>query len=156
MGPGVAFRIGAWNISKLRDSVFCLCPSGTGFDWRVYLALTTQCIPVIIQPMVRQAYHDLLPYSKLALTYSMADVRQLPELLRSVPHGRICELRAQAARYYRALMWQAPDGIAYDLLQLSLCRRALTMWPKGQPPPAWAACARISAEHLLRHVRSLA
>ena len=147
---GFVFRIGAWNISQLRDSLFCLCPSGTGFGWRVYLALATQCIPVIIQPMVRQAFHDLLPYSKLGLTYSMADVRRLPELLRSVSPGRICALRAQAARYYRAVMWQEPDGIAYEMLQLSLCRRALAMWPREQPPPAWAACGRMTAEQLLR------
>ena len=38
----------------MRDSRFCLCPSGWGYGWRLYLAMATLCIPVIIQPMIEQ------------------------------------------------------------------------------------------------------
>ena len=67
-----------------------------------------------------QAYHDLLPYRKFTLTYSLADTPRLPRLLRSIPRRRVCQLRAQAAFYYRALMWQEPDGLACTLL-LMMC-----------------------------------
>ena len=60
-----------------------------------------------------------------------------------------------AARYYRALVWEEPDGLAYEMLQLSLCRRAAALrWRlhregKAEAPGAWAACAHTTAEALL-------
>ena len=77
--------------------------------------------------------------------------RRLPELLRRVSPRRICELRAAAASYYRAFMWEA-DGLAYDMLLLSLCRRALALHSRLRAhtgSPTWGACAQISAQTLL-------
>ncbi|KAL1518793.1 hypothetical protein AB1Y20_003073 [Prymnesium parvum] len=152
----VVFKTGDWSISMLRQAQFCLCPSGWGFGWRASLALATLCIPVIIQPLIEQAYHDLLPYKRFALFYNLADLPRLPQLLESISPRRICELRAAAARYYRALMWEEPDGRAYDMLQLSLCQRAAALHARihaeahdGRPLPTWASCANTSAEDLL-------
>ena len=150
---GIAFRTGKWHLSQMRDSTFCLCPSGWGFGWRIYLALATLCIPVLVQPMVEQAFHDLLPYSKLAISFPLSDVARLPELLRAVPPRRVCELRAAAAKYYRALLWQEPDGLAHEMLLLSLCRRALALrvhLAAEQSLPTWAMdCRSADVERLL-------
>jgi hypothetical protein len=149
---GVVFPDGGWALGDLRNATFCLCPSGWGFGWRVYLALVALCIPVIIQPMIEQAFHDLLPYDGLALHYRLADVRRLPDLLRAVPSSRVCALRAAAAKYYRTVMWQQPDGLAYEMTLLSLCRRAVALHRRlspGKALPAWARCEQLSAEQLL-------
>jgi hypothetical protein len=147
---GVVFQGRGWNIGHLRKAQYCLCPSGWGFGWRTYLAVATLCIPVIVQPLVQQAYHDLLPFENFSLFVDIADLRRLPEILRAVPPSRVCELRAAAARYYRTLLWEE-DGLAYEMLQLSLCQRAARLLQKRptETLPDWTACTRTSAESLL-------
>ena len=109
-------------------------------------------------PIPAQAYHSILPYHRFALFFDPSDLRRLPQLLRDIPPRRICDLRAAAARYYRALVWEEPDGLAFEVLQLSLCRRAAALHRMrrgagGQvgSVPSWAiACERKSAlEELL-------
>ena len=34
-----------FTLDMLRDSRFCLCPSGWGWGWRLSLAVVTQCVP---------------------------------------------------------------------------------------------------------------
>ena len=150
--PGVKFVVGKWKISQMRDSIFCLCPSGWGYGWRIYLAVAMSCVPVLVQPQVEQAYHDLLPYYRFALSYSLADIKLLPQLLRNVSNQRLYALRAAGAKYYRALMWQEPDGLAYETLLLSLCRRALAVRRHTRPQeslPAWRECEMTTVEALL-------
>ena len=112
-------------------------------------------MPVIVQPLVEQAYHDLLPYRSFALFVELHQLPQLPRLLRAVPPRRVCALRRAAARYYRALVWEEPDGLAYEMLQLSLCHRAAALYHrlhldgKAAAPGAWAACEHTTAESLL-------
>ena len=122
------------------------------YGWRIYLAVAMSCVPVLVQPQVEQAYHDLLPYHKLALSYSLSDIKLLPQLLQNVSSQRICALRAAGAKYYRAFMWQEPDGIAYETLLLSLCKRALAVrrhvWPR-ESLPEWGECALTTVETLL-------
>ena len=156
----IEIRVGAWSIRDLRDADYCLSPSGVGFGWRVHVALAALCVPVIVQPMVHQAYDDVVPYHLFSLSFPLSDVKRLPQLLRAVPAETLCTLRANAMRYYPLFLWQTPDGLAYDMLQLSLCRRALRLHQRAQGDgvgrrrsrralPPWAACARMTAEELL-------
>eukprot|EP00966_Prymnesium_polylepis_P276646 6391428-Prymnesium_polylepis.1 len=81
----------------------------------------------------------------------MKDVKHLPALLRAVSHKRRCKLRAAAAKYYRTLMWQEPMGLAFEMVLLSLCRRALALHSWERPAPSWAAgCTRVTVDTLLR------
>mmetsp|Transcript_53277 Transcript_53277/g.147184 ORF Transcript_53277/g.147184 Transcript_53277/m.147184 type:complete len:386 (-) Transcript_53277:60-1217(-) len=153
--PGVVFDVGGWGVAGLRDATFCLAPSGWGYGWRISISLAMHCIPVIIQPLVEQAYHDMLPYKSFSLRFAPADVPILPHILRHIERNRsrICELRSSAARYYRTLLWE-PPGLAYDMLQISLCRRALLRVLRDQAPaqrrlPPWYRCAQLTAESLL-------
>ena len=149
--PGVRFRRGKWAIEELTTAEFCLAPSGWGYGWRTYLALAVGCIPVIIQPHVQQAFEELLPYEQFSLRFTPAQIPQLPELLRQQPRRRVCEMRAAAHRYHRAVLWQGPDGRAYDFLMASLCKRALrVVRERSDARPQWAACAELGAEQLLR------
>ena len=58
---------GKFTFDDLRESVFCLAPSGWGWGWRLTLAMITQCVPVIIQPNVTQPYEELIPYASFSL-----------------------------------------------------------------------------------------
>ena len=121
----------------------------------MYVSLAALCIPVLVQPMVQSAYADMLPYAEFSLSYSLHDLERLPELLRAVPPERKCALRANAAKYFRLLMWQQPHGLAYDILMLSLCRRALRLANAGKlrvSTRSWEACAHTTAEELLAAV----
>ena len=88
-----------------------------------YLALATLCVPVIIQPLVEQAFHNLLPYRDMALFYSSSDLASLPDLLRAVPPNRVCELRRAAALL--------PCGGVGGARRLSVRRAAAKSLPPG-------------------------
>jgi hypothetical protein len=114
------------------------------------VALAALCVPVIIQPHVQSAFADLLPYEQFSLRYGLSDLKRLPALLRAIPPRMLCTLRANGARYGRLLTWQPPDGLAYDMLQLSLCRRAISHAGR-RATPAWdGACAHMTVDELLR------
>ncbi|KAL1499563.1 hypothetical protein AB1Y20_011764 [Prymnesium parvum] len=151
---GVVYRVGAWDAVEMRNATFCLAPSGWGYGWRTYLALSMLCIPVIIQPLVRQAFHDLLPYRKFSVTFDPIDIARLPSLLKAIPARRICKLRRAAQHYRHAMTWEQPFGRAYDMLQLTLCRRALLIHARlGRASQSHlrslSSCYNLSAEDFL-------
>ena len=106
-----------------------------------------------VHRLVQQAYEELLPYANFSLRFAPEQLRDLPALLRALPPQRVCALRAGLAKYAAAVMWQPPHGRAYDFLMASLCRRALALFrrnqPPGAPPPSWAPCAALKAEQLM-------
>lgn len=143
---------GQFTLDDLRNSRFCLTPSGWGWGWRLSLAIITQCVPVIIQPNVTQPFEDLLEgtpyaYDTFALRLQKEDIPNLPSLLRAFPVERLCAMQAMLARVYRAFLWQQPQGpnfaSAYDLTQVLLCRRAKALASRyaaqGDHPQAWLA-----------------
>jgi len=119
---------GKFTLDMLRDSRFCLSPSGWGWGWRLSLAVITQCVPVIIQPNVSQPFDDLIPYDRFALRLTKEDIPRLPTILKSVSDARVCAMQKELAKHSRAFLWQQPFGPqhanAYDLMQVQLCRRA--------------------------------
>ena len=76
--PHYTWKVGDWSFSDLRSSTFCLCPSGWGWGWRTYLALAALCVPVIVQPLVEQAFHELLPYEKFSLFVPANELKRAP------------------------------------------------------------------------------
>ena len=152
---------GRFTFDDLRDSVFCLAPSGWGWGWRLTLAMITQCVPVIIQPNVTQPYEEFLPYSEFSLRLQMEDVPQLANILRRTPHSAICRMQKSLARHYRALLWQQPHGPrypgAYELLQVALCRRAKAVARRlrdtGNFAQAWLYKHRLECPDSLQAAR---
>ena len=151
--------VGGWSAASMRNATFCLAPSGWGFGWRLFVSLAMLCIPVIIQPMVEQAFQEMLPYPAFSLRFQPVDIPTLPQQLRELERNRsfVCAMRASAARYYRALMWE-PPGVAYDMLQASLCQRALMriLHVQERSPaarkrglPSWYRCALLTADRIL-------
>ena len=125
-------------------SIFCLCPSGTGWGMRVFHSVALGCIPVIIQrdaaatyPHVLQAYEGLLlDWSELSVRLEPRDVPQLPTILRALAANAsaLQAKRHALAREWTRLLWRealppaighilrgAPD--AFDSLMQSLYLR---------------------------------
>lgn len=149
---------GKFTLDQLRDSRFCLCPSGWGWGWRLTLAVLTQCVPVIIQPNVSQPFEEFLPYDEFSLRLDKwRDIPNLPAILRAVSDDAVCRMQAVLARVYRAFLWQQPFGSAhanaYDLMQLLLCRRAKRLAERfardGSYPASYVARHRVECADTL-------
>ena len=106
-------------------SRFCLAPSGEGFGDRLATSLLAGCVPLIIQPAVRQPYDELLPYDRFALRVGADKVPKLHELLAAITPTEHAAMRAAARHYARAFDWVRPAGQAYAMARYSLCMRSL-------------------------------
>jgi len=73
-------------------SVFCLCPSGTGWGMRAFHAAVLGCIPVVVQddgsgtyPSVLQAFEGLLlDWDEFSVRLRFDQLPSLPRLLRAL------------------------------------------------------------------------
>mmetsp|Transcript_13903 Transcript_13903/g.42397 ORF Transcript_13903/g.42397 Transcript_13903/m.42397 type:complete len:751 (-) Transcript_13903:639-2891(-) len=131
-------------------SIFCLCPSGTGWGMRAFHAVALGCIPVIIQddgsshyPSVLQAFEGpILDWEQLAVRLTFNDIPQLPAILRALAGNstNLARKRTSLVRAWSRLLWReamspedrlaidgAPD--AFDSIMQSLKMR-----PPVRPP----------------------
>jgi hypothetical protein len=109
---------------ETRGSVFCLCPSGTGWGMRVFHAIALGCVPLIIQrddkgayPPVLQAFEGpLLDWDGIGLRLEPRHVPQLPAILRSYASNTsaLMAKRREMARMWTRLLWREamPDEVA--------------------------------------------
>lgn len=126
-------------------SRFCLAPSGEGFGDRLPTSALAGCVPLIIQPAVKQPYDDVLPYDRFAVRIGADKIPILHELLASVTPEQHARLRAGVRQYARAFDWLRSGGLAYEVARYSLCLRATSMRPEG--------CMHLcpDMQHLLGH-----
>ena len=106
-------------------SIFCLCPSGTGWGMRVFHSIALGCIPVIIQrdehssyPHVLQAFEGLLlDWSALSVRLEPRDVPQLPSILRRLAanSSALREKREALAKEWTRLLWR--EALPHDIAQ---------------------------------------
>ena len=106
------------------DSRFCLAPSGEGFGDRLANAMLSGCVPLIIQPAVRQPYDDVLPYERFSIRIGADRIPALHEVLRAVTDEQHARLRAGVRHFARAFEWLRTGAQAYEAARYSLCLRA--------------------------------
>ena len=117
----------ASDTSVYGDSRFCLAPSGDGYGLRLHKAvLIGGCVPVVIQPHVRQSFDELLPYEDFSLTVPREHLKRLPEILRAVTPRRHAQMRQAMLRVQHAFTFAQSEygGDAYRYLVDSLRLRA--------------------------------
>lgn len=119
---------------KMRDSIFCLAPSGLGWGIRLVQATAAGCIPVIIQDGIDQPHDDVVDFWKFALRVQQAAIKTLPSYLAGITPRKLAELQQGLIDHHRAFMWgPAPfdldqgvepsqHGLAYDYTIESLKR----------------------------------
>ena len=97
---------------------FCLAPSGDGFGWRLAkIVMLGGCVPLIIQPRVRQPFDTVLPYHNFSITLEKRDIPQLDRKLRDVGPERHAAMRRAMGEHAHAFGWKENGaGDAYDVL----------------------------------------
>jgi len=109
------------------DARFCLAPSGDGFGVRLYKAIIIAgCVPLIIQPNVRQAFDELLRYDDFSLSATYGDIQHLPSILAAVTPEKHKAMRKAMLANAHAFTFAESEhgGDAYDYLVKSLRMRA--------------------------------
>ncbi|XP_059667393.1 probable arabinosyltransferase ARAD1 [Cornus florida] len=96
----------------MRKSTFCLNPAGdTPSSARLFDAIVSGCIPVIISDELELPFEGILDYRKIALFVSSSDAVQpgwLVTFLRSISPAQIRVLRMNLAKYSRHFLYSHP------------------------------------------------
>ncbi|KAG1365529.1 putative arabinosyltransferase ARAD1 [Cocos nucifera] len=96
----------------MRKSLFCLSPAGdTPSSARLFDAIVSGCIPVIVSDELELPFEGILDYRKIALFVSSSDAVQpgwLVNFLKSINSKRIREMQANLAKYSRHFLYSGP------------------------------------------------
>ncbi|XP_068665842.1 probable arabinosyltransferase ARAD1 [Aristolochia californica] len=96
----------------MRRSLFCLTPAGdTPSSARLFDAIVSGCIPVIISDEVELPFEGLLDYRKIATFVSSSDAIQtgwLINFLKSIRPQKIREMQTHLAKYSRHFLYSSP------------------------------------------------
>jgi len=121
--PRFMIKQGWMSNDVLRESRFCLAPTGSGWGVRLTKLMLMGCVPLIIQPRMQLPFEDLLPYDAFSLRLEKADIPNLHNILAGVSLERHARMRREVERYRKAFSYNG-GGTAYGLLVRSLRRRA--------------------------------
>ncbi|KAL7230247.1 hypothetical protein ACSBR2_008704 [Camellia fascicularis] len=96
----------------MRKSIFCLNPAGdTPSSARLFDAIVSGCIPIIISDELELPFEGILDYRKIALFVSSGDAVQpgwLLTFLKSISHAQIREMRMHLVKYSRHFLYSHP------------------------------------------------
>ncbi|KAK6936535.1 Exostosin, GT47 domain [Dillenia turbinata] len=96
----------------MRRSLFCLTPAGdTPSSARLFDAIVSGCIPVVVSDELELPFEGILDYRKMVLFVSTSDAVQpgwLLNFLRGVTPAQIKELQLNLAKYSRHFLYSHP------------------------------------------------
>lgn len=96
----------------MRKSIFCLSPAGdTPSSARLFDAIVSGCIPVIVSDELELPFEGILDYRKIALFVSSSDAMQpgwLLTFLKSISPAQIKEMQRNLAKYSRHFVYSSP------------------------------------------------
>jgi len=124
--PRFMIKQGWMSNDVLRESRFCLAPSGFGWGMRLARLMLMGCVPLIIQPRTQLPFEDLLPYDTFSLRLENTEIPNLHHILAGVTPERHARMRREVERYRKAFSYNG-GGTAYGLLIRSLRQRARAM-----------------------------
>lgn len=140
--PKFSITEGVSEVDIFGKSKFCLAPSGDGWGVRTVKSLATGCVPLIIQPSVRQPFDDIYNYSEFALILNFSDIPDLEAILEAVPPETHAQMLKKGAEVVSAFYYEDQGGGAYlqrgkagGLIVQSLRKRAAELqWRIDRPP----------------------
>ncbi|KAJ4721043.1 Exostosin family protein [Melia azedarach] len=96
----------------MRRSIFCLSPAGdTPSSARLFDAIVSGCIPVIVSDELELPFEGILDYRKIALFVSSSDALQpgwLLKFLRAIRPAQIREMQRNLVQYSRHFLYSHP------------------------------------------------
>ncbi|KAJ0243677.1 Exostosin domain-containing protein [Hirschfeldia incana] len=96
----------------MRRSLFCLCPAGdTPSSARLFDAIVSGCIPVIVSDELELPFEGILDYKKVAVIVSSNDAIQpgwLVNHLRSLTPSQVKQFQSSLAQYSRHFLYSSP------------------------------------------------
>ncbi|XP_030463465.1 probable arabinosyltransferase ARAD1 isoform X1 [Syzygium oleosum] len=98
--------------SGMRRSIFCLSPAGdTPSSARLFDAIVSGCIPVIVSDELELPFEGILDYRKIVLFVSSSDAVQpgwLLTYLRNISTAQVRRLQSNLAKYSRHFIYSNP------------------------------------------------
>ncbi|RDX98188.1 putative arabinosyltransferase ARAD1, partial [Mucuna pruriens] len=98
--------------SGMRKSLFCLSPAGdTPSSARLFDAIVSGCIPVIISDELELPFEGILDYRKIALFISSNDAVKpgwILKYLKGITPAHIKEMQQNLAKYSRHFLYSSP------------------------------------------------
>lgn len=140
-----AIEEGSQQVEIFGESRFCLAPTGDGWGVRLSKAVILGCVPLIIQPKVRQPFDEILPYEKFAVTLDITDIPMLDEILQKLTpeqHSKLLEgVDKYAADFYHAGQdfGRQAKGHVYENTIAMLAMRAAPFGGKASAPTLQSA-----------------
>ncbi|KAJ0979021.1 hypothetical protein J5N97_014495 [Dioscorea zingiberensis] len=108
---GVAGKEASQN--GMRSSIFCLSPAGdTPSSARLFDAIVSGCIPVIVSDELELPFEGILDYRKIALFVSSSDAIQpdwLVKFLNSIGSKQIRSMQDNLLKYSRHFLYSSPS-----------------------------------------------
>ncbi|KAA8533475.1 hypothetical protein F0562_031091 [Nyssa sinensis] len=96
----------------MRKSIFCLCPAGdTPSSARLFDAIVSGCIPVIVSDELELPFEGILDYRKIVLFVSSSEAVQpgrLVTFLKSITPAQIRAMQMNLAKYSRHFLYSHP------------------------------------------------
>lgn len=103
----------------MHTSKFCLHPTGdTPSACRLFDAIVTLCVPVIVSDNIELPFEDTIDYSKMAIfvdSDSAIKRRYLVSMLRAVSPERILEYQKELKKVKRYFQYGAEDGTVNEI-----------------------------------------
>ncbi|XP_076912057.1 putative arabinosyltransferase ARAD1 [Bidens hawaiensis] len=103
----------------MHTSKFCLHPAGdTPSACRLFDAIVSLCVPVIISDYIELPFEDVIDYRKIAVfvdTESALKPGYLAKLLRGVKKDRILEFQTELKKVQRYFEYDHPDGTVNEI-----------------------------------------
>ncbi|KAI4295285.1 hypothetical protein L6164_035347 [Bauhinia variegata] len=96
----------------MRKSLYCLSPAGdTPSSARLFDAIVSGCIPVIVSDELELPFEGILDYRKIAIFVSSSDALKpgwLLNFLKGISPARIKEMQQNLAKYSRHFLYSSP------------------------------------------------
>lgn len=96
----------------MRRSIFCLSPAGdTPSSARLFDAIVSGCLPVIVSDELELPFEGILDYRKIAIFVSSSDAVQpgwLLSFLKSITPSKIREMQMNLGQYSRHFVFSSP------------------------------------------------
>jgi len=74
---------------EMMTAVFCFAPTGWGWGQRVFEAILSGCIPVIMQSDNAQPFAHILPWHRFAVMLNESHIPNLHEILAAIPQSQV-------------------------------------------------------------------